>query len=255
MKFAYGDSPEHWMAGDRVLTRFMEALSMLFPEGERFFVESVARYRDQIVDPVLQKQVTAFAAQEGMHAAEHHKYNVRAAGERTAGYEAIAGHLRHPLARRVLSPMNRLAITVALEHFTAMMADELLKNPAYEKLMDPEHAKLWLWHAVEETEHKAVAFDVYRAVGGGYLRRASMMQLMTFLFIVASARLLAGLLWNDGSQKRPNLSRFIEVGFVSPGFFRNCFPAWLDYFRPSFHPWQRENSDLIQAWKDRYAAS
>jgi predicted metal-dependent hydrolase len=255
MKFAYGDSPEHWMAGDRVLTRFMEALSMLFPEGERFFVESVARYRDQIVDPVLQKQVTAFAAQEGMHAAEHHKYNVRAAGDRTTGYEAIAGHLRHPLARRVLSPMNRLAITVALEHFTAMMADELLKNPAYEKLMDPEHAKLWLWHAVEETEHKAVAFDVYRAVGGGYLRRASMMQLMTFLFIVASARLLAGLLWNDGSQKRPNLSRFIEVGFVSPGFFRNCFPAWLDYFRPSFHPWQRENSDLIQAWKERYAAS
>ena len=255
MKFAYSESTEHWMADDRVLTRFMEALSMLFPEGERFFVESVARYRDKIVDPVLQKQVTAFAAQEGMHAAEHHKYNVRAAGALAEGYEAIAGHLRHPLARRVLSPMNRLAITVALEHFTAIMADELLKNPAYEKLMDPEHAKLWLWHAVEETEHKAVAFDVYRAVGGGYLRRAAMMQVMTFLFILASARLLAGLLSNDRSATRPTLSRFLEVGFVSPGFFRNCFPAWLDYFRPAFHPWQRENSDLIRGWKERYATS
>ncbi len=255
MKFAYGDSTEHWMGNDRVLTRFMEALSMLFPEGERFFVESVNRYKDQIVDPVLLKQVTAFAAQEGMHAAEHHKYNVRAAGPLSERYEAIAGHLRHPLARRILSPMNRLAITVALEHFTAIMADELLRNPAYEKLMDPEHAKLWLWHAVEETEHKAVAFDVYRAVGGGYVRRAAMMQLMTFLFIVASARLLAGLLWNDGSAKRPTMSRFIEVGFGSPGFFRKCFPAWRDYFRPSFHPWQRENSDLIRAWKERYAPS
>ena len=140
MKFAYGESTEHWMANDRVLTRFMEALSMLFPEGERFFVESVARYRDQIVDPVLQRQVTAFAAQEGMHAAEHHKYNVRAAGALSERYEAIAGYLRHPLSRRVLSPMNRLAITVALEHFTAIMADELLKNPAYEKLMAPAHA-------------------------------------------------------------------------------------------------------------------
>jgi predicted metal-dependent hydrolase len=255
MKFAYSESTEHWMADDRVLTRFMEALSMLFPEGERFFVESVARYRDKIVDPVLQKQVTAFAAQEGMHAAEHHKYNVRAAGALSERYEAIAGYLRHPLARRVLSPMNRLAITVALEHFTAIMADELLKNPAYEKLMDPEHAKLWLWHAVEETEHKAVAFDVYRAVGGGYLRRAAMMQVMTFLFILASARLLAGLLSNDRSATRPTLSRFLEVGFASPGFFRNCFPAWLDYFRPAFHPWQRENSDLIRGWKERYATS
>jgi len=255
MKFAYPDSTEHWMAGDRVLTRFMEALSMLFPEGERFFVESVTRYRDRIVDPVLLKQVTAFAAQEGMHAAEHHKYNVRAAGALAEGYEGIAGHLRSPLARRILSPMNRLAITVALEHFTAIMADELLKNPAYEKLMDPEHAKLWLWHAVEETEHKAVAFDVYRAVGGGYVRRAAVMQIITLLFIAAAARLLAGLLWNDGAGKRPTMARFIEVGFVSPGFFRNCFPAWLDYFRPGFHPWQRENSALIQAWKARYAPS
>src|SRR5580658_3717567 len=128
MKFAYGESTEHWIANDRVLTRFMEALSMLFPEGERFFVESVNRYKDQIVDPVLLKQVTAFAAQEGMHAAEHHKYNVRAAGPLAERYEAIAGQLRHPIARRILSPMNRLAITVALEHFTAIMADELLRN-------------------------------------------------------------------------------------------------------------------------------
>jgi hypothetical protein len=255
MKFAYGDATEHWMAGDRVLTRFMEALSMLFPEGERFFVESVGHYRDQIVDPVLRKQVTAFAAQEGMHAAEHHKYNLRAGAPAAERYEAIAGHLRLPIARRVLSPINRLAITVALEHFTAIMADELLKNPAYEELMDAEHARLWLWHAVEETEHKAVAFDVYRAVGGGYVRRAAVMQIMTLLFIVASARLLAGLLRHDGAATRPTLSRFYEVGFVSPGFFRNCFPAWLDYFRPAFHPWQRENSNLILAWKERSASS
>jgi predicted metal-dependent hydrolase len=256
MKFAYDDSNGYWASGDPVLTRFMEALSMLFPEGERFFVESVMRFKDQILDPVLAKQVAAFAAQEGMHASEHHKYNVRAAGPLTERFESIAGHLRHPTARRLLSPMNRLAVTVALEHFTAIMADELLRNPAYTKLMDPEHAKLWLWHAVEETEHKAVAFDVYRAVGGGYLRRAIVMQVTTFLFVVASVGLLARLLGRDRAQGRPRKkSRFLWLAFVSPGFFRKVFPAWLDYFRPRFHPWQRDNSDLIVQWKERYAGA
>ena len=108
------------------------------------------------------------------NADENEQYHRRAGFVFMAEHAApIAGQLRHPIARRILSPMNRLAITVALEHFTAIMADELLRNPEYEKLMDPEHAKLWLWHAVEETEHKAVAFDVYRAVGGGYVRRAA----------------------------------------------------------------------------------
>jgi predicted metal-dependent hydrolase len=254
MKFGYQGSTDRWMADNPVLTRFMEGLSMLFPEGERFFVESVKHYRDQIVDPTLQKQVVAFAAQEGMHAAEHHKYNLRAAGPLTDRFEAIAGHLRHPLARRVLSPINRLAVTVALEHFTAIMADELLRNPSYTDLMDPEHAKLWLWHAVEETEHKAVAFDVYRAVGGGYVRRAAVMQITTFLFVIASVRLLMSLLALNANKPAPgSFAKFFDVAFGSPGFFRKVFPAWLDYFRPGFHPWQRDNSDLIATWKARYA--
>jgi predicted metal-dependent hydrolase len=179
---------------------------------------------------------------------------MRAAGALTEQFERIAGFLRQPFARRVISPMNRLAVTVALEHFTAIMADELLRNSFYTDQMDPEHAKLWLWHAVEETEHKAVAFDVYRAVGGGYVRRAIVMQVTTFLFVVASVRLLAGLLAKDGKRPPPgSVGKFLDVAFVSPGFFRKVFPSWLDYFRPGFHPWQRDNSDLIAKWKARYA--
>jgi uncharacterized protein len=255
MRFTFDGTSRRWAANDRVFTGFMEALSMLFPEGERFFVESVLHFRDRIEDPVLRRQVTAFAAQEGMHAAEHHKYNVHAAGPLAEQWEALAGHLREPPAQRVFSPMNRLAITVALEHFTAIMADQLLRDPTYAALMEPEHARLWLWHAVEETEHKAVAFDVYRAMGGGYVRRAAIMQLMTTLFVVGCVRLLVGVLRNDGETGRPDVGRFLTLGFVSPGYFRKIFPAWLDFFRPGFHPWQRDNSDLIQRWKEQYAAS
>jgi predicted metal-dependent hydrolase len=254
LKFDYPDGTQDWAAHNPAFSRFMEGLSMLFPEGERFFVESVNHYKDAIVDPVLRKQVSAFAAQEGMHSAEHHKYNVRAVGPLAEHFEAVGGHLRHPIARRLLSPINRLAITVALEHFTAIMADELLRNRVYANEMQPEHAKLWLWHAVEETEHKAVAFDVYEAVGGGYVRRAIVMQVTTTLFALASGSLLVRLLVNDGRWvPLRDVGRFLNLAFGTPGFFRQVFPAWLSFFRPSFHPWNHDNSDLIAQWKSEYA--
>jgi predicted metal-dependent hydrolase len=253
-KLDYPADTRDWAGDNNAFSRFMEGLSMLFPEGERFFVESVNKYRDQITDPVLKKQVSAFAAQEGMHAVEHHKYNVRAAGPLVEELEAVAGLLRRPAVQRFLSPMNRLAITVALEHFTAIMADELLRNRVYANEMEPHHAKLWLWHAVEETEHKAVAFDVYRAVGGGFVRRAAIMQVMTTLFVFGSAGLLTRLLRQDGRRvSARDAGRFLNLAFGNPGFFRQVFPAWLQFFRPTFHPWDHDNSDLIARWKSEYA--
>jgi predicted metal-dependent hydrolase len=253
-KLDYPEGTKDWAGQNNAFSRFMEGLSMLFPEGERFFVESVNRFKDQITDPVLRKQVGAFAAQEGMHSVEHHKYNVRAAGPLAEELEQVAGLLRRPLAQRVLSPMNRLAITVALEHFTAIMADELLRNRTYANEMEPHHAKLWLWHAVEETEHKAVAFDVYLAVGGGYVRRAVVMQVMTTLFFFGSVGLLSRLLRHDGRRVSfRDGKRFLNLAFGNPGFFRKVFPNWLEFFRPSFHPWDQDNSGLIAQWKSEYA--
>jgi hypothetical protein len=149
-----------------------------------------------------------------------------------------------------IAPIDRLAATVALEHFTAMLADEFLQDPIYASGMDPKHSELWLWHAVEETEHKAVAFDVYCAVGGGYVRRTTMMCRMTAGLILSAAYLMGDLLWNDRKDLRPEHAwAFVRWGFLSPGFFRKIVPSWLDFFRPGFHPWQKDNSNLIAAWK------
>jgi predicted metal-dependent hydrolase len=247
MHFDFAGTAKYWFDGEPYLTRFVEGLSMLFPEGERFFVEAVQHYRSAISDPELLRQIQAFAAQEGTHGAEHHKYNVRVAGKKAKAYEYVAGMLREDAA---LSPIDRLAATVALEHFTAMLADEFLQDPIYASGMDPKHAELWLWHAVEETEHKAVAFDVYTAVGGGYVRRSAMMVRMTAGLILSAAYLMGDLLWADRKELRPGHAwSFVQWGFLSPGFFRQIVPSWLDFFRPGFHPWQKDNSNLIAAWK------
>jgi predicted metal-dependent hydrolase len=252
MHFGFDGTAKYWFDGEPFLTRFVEGLSMLFPEGERFFVEAVHHYRSAIKDPELLRQIQAFAAQEGTHGAEHHKYNVRVAGKKAKAYEYVAGMLREDTT---LSPIQRLAATVALEHFTAMLASEFLSNPTYASRMDPKHAELWLWHAVEETEHKAVAFDVYSAVGGGYALRTTMMVRMTLGLIFSAAYLMGDLLWQDRRELRPaHAWSFVRWGFLSPGFFRKIVPSWLDFFRPGFHPWQNDNSNLIAAWKATHPA-
>ncbi len=254
LKFEFPEK-RYWLDNDPFATRFIEALSMFFPDGEAFFVKSVLHYRDRITDPELKKQVAAFAGQEHIHSTEHAKYNARAAGPHQKQYEKVADFLLNGPISRFASPLDKLAVTTALEHFTAILADEFLKNPAYSSKMEPSHAKLWLWHAAEETEHKAVAFDVYRAMGGGYIRRVVFMVLATLGILSAGMLVTALMLWRDGMLFRwKTLTSLLKWGFFKPGLFTNVFGDWLDYFRPGFHPWQQNNAHLLAEWRKQYAA-
>lgn len=257
LDFSYGESrTRYWVDGDAFVTRFVEALSMLFPDGERFVVEAVQHYRARITDPVLSEQIAGFVRQEGLHSSEHRRYNARSAGGNASKHQRVARVLLYGFAKRFGKPIDCLAITVAIEHFTAILADELLKNPHYVDHMAPEHARLWLWHAVEETEHKAVAFDVYRAVGGGYLRRAGAMFGASGGLVGATAVVVVRLLAEDGELWRwRNLGSIASWGFLTPGVIRRVFMPWLGFFRPSFHPWQHDNSELVTCWKESQAST
>ncbi len=50
---------------------------------------------------------------------------------------------------------------MALEHFTAILAHQLLADPRHLEGAEKETADLWRWHAVEEIEHKGVAYDTW----------------------------------------------------------------------------------------------
>lgn len=251
--FAY--DRQWWFAGEPALSHFLEALSMAFPDGEKFFVDSVMRYRDRIEDPVLREQAKAFAGQEGAHRNEHRKYNEIAAGEITAQLEGVAKFMLG-IGRKVLDAKSQLAITVALEHYTATMAAELLCTPTYGEAMDPGHRELWLWHAVEETEHKAVAFDVYRSVGGGYFRRAFAMAAASFFLWPAVAYMEARLMKRSGNLLNVrSYATQLKWLFGKPGFARRIVPQLLDFFRPGFHPWDHDNSEFVAAWKAQYGES
>src|SRR5690242_12717455 len=163
--------PRHWIAGNAAATAISNGLNMLFPAGERFFVRSVNRYLDQITDDTLRAQVRAFFKQEGKHASAHDDFNavLKAHGFRIEKFLARYTAMSRWIEDRLPGKLN-LAGTAAAEHFTAILADGAFRDGVLDAL-DPRMQKLMAWHAAEEIEHKAVAFDVLRAIDDRYALR------------------------------------------------------------------------------------
>ncbi len=239
-----------WNKGSVHLSQFMNTLSIFFPVGERFFIDAVRQYRDQITDPELQKAVTAFIGQEAMHGREHEEYNalLYARVPEAAQVERFVFALLEQIKRA--PPRVRLSATIALEHFTAIMADGLLKDPRLLEGMEPSFARMWRWHALEETEHKAVAFDVWdRVMGrgiGAYLERSAGMVGATAIFWSIMIPAYLAVLRREGKLTDLKGWRFLAQNIVTKvPFFPSLIKPYLDYFRRDFHPWDHDNRQFL----------
>lgn len=247
--------PLDYYGSDTFKSLVMTALSNVFPEGERFFVDSVLHYKDAIEDdPDLAAAVKGFAAQEGMHSRAHAAFNAMARAQGLEVTKDLERKVKHLLRfrRKTAIPERRLAVTCALEHFTAIMAEQLLTDTAHRESLHPTVRDLWVWHALEESEHKAVAFDVFRKVSGSYAVRAQVMVVATVFFVgfitYSHVRLCAarGVL----GDVRGHLRTF-DYLWLRRGLFRRLIPAYLDYFRPGFHPDDRDTTALLADWRER----
>jgi predicted metal-dependent hydrolase len=185
MDFEFDDAiPKYWFDNNPFLTMLLTGLSCVFPEGERMFMRSVRNYQDRITDPDLQKEVRAFIGQEAHHGKEHQAFNEFMA-RKDLPIEKIDGFVANkvsPLKKRILSKERMLAKTCALEHFTAMFAEMILEHPEFLDGMDERLRPLWLWHAVEESEHKSVALMFIKQQVGNYWIRTSEMAFTSVFF-------------------------------------------------------------------------
>jgi predicted metal-dependent hydrolase len=242
----------YWLGGDVWRTAFMNALSMSFPLGEQMFIDSVRAVPPEAIgDPALRAEVKDFVGQEASHRFVHEQYNAELARQ---GYPyTLEGRMRWRAARAARLPVqDRLAITCALEHYTAMLADYVLRNPAWLRDAEPQMRVLWSWHAAEETEHKAVAFDLYRAAGGGYAKRVLWYVHASVVFWLDTFQQTAHNLRRDGQLSAPR-----TWASAARSFFGRRGIAWalvvpaLHYLSPRFHPWQHDNRDLLRLWLER----
>ncbi|MCG8315117.1 MAG: metal-dependent hydrolase [Pseudomonadales bacterium] len=246
--------PKYWFNDNPYMTHLMNALSAVFPEGERFFIDSVRHYRDDVKNKSLIEQMRGFIGQEAHHSKHHQLFNDLVEKQGTP-MSAVNSFVKKGLtqARQNLPQEHQLAITIALEHFTAIMAHRALVDDSLYEGVLPEFGDLIRWHAIEETEHKAVAYDVYQQVcGDNGLRRAVMVR-TSIMFIAHIVGFQLYFLIKDGLPIRPlKFLQYLNFLFGTKGFFRKIIPDYLDYYKADFHPWQHDNQALVEDWKNRY---
>ncbi len=246
--------PKHFAVDeDLILSHLAASLSAVFPDGEDFFVRSVRHYRDQITDPELKRQVAGFIGQEAMHGREHRALNDRLdqLGYPTKRFERFT-RKGLEFRTRVAPPIANLAATAALEHFTATLAEMLLTDEEARDLFGDEQLRsLFLWHALEESEHKAVAFDVYRAVGGSERLRVFTMVTLRYGFVLGMAvQIAVSLMGDPAARERGRLRASWRRFRRSPLVSRKIWDQLCEYDRHDFHPDDHDTEALVEQWRE-----
>jgi uncharacterized protein len=248
--FDFTGVPSDWLGGDPWLSRFFDAFSTLLPVGERFVVDAARRAAEQVSDAALDELVKVFAQQEGVHSREHRRYNERlkAEGIDVDGWDRSQKRTMW----RVLGLRDAripLAVTVAIEHITAVMGEIILANDTLANA-HPEMNAFWSWHWAEEIEHKGAAFDVYTRAGGGPdLRRVVMAWALVLLLIRLSAR-FGHLLRRDRKLfDRAAWRTGLPFLFGRKGLVAQLAPHFRAFFRKDFHPWAADTYHLVETWE------
>lgn len=247
-----------WIKGDPIATAFYNALSITFPKGEAFFIESVKAFREG-TPPRLEAEIKAFIQQEVMHSREHVSFNKRVidAGYDIAELDAVV--LQTLALTNGRPPIFRLAVTMALEHYTGIMAAQMLRDPRHFADADTEQADLWRWHAIEEIEHKGVAYDTWLHATRDWGRwkrwkvKSLLMLIVTTRFWPKRIRGMKALLAQDGMTGWKVNAKIAWFLFGAPGILRQLVVPWLAYFMPGFHPWNHDDRALIALADSDYA--
>jgi predicted metal-dependent hydrolase len=253
-RFGRGETLQRlWHGGRAEATAIYNALSTTFPKGEAFFVDSVRKFRDGAA-PKLAEAIKAFTTQEAIHSREHDAFNKRAA---EAGYDL--SRLEAQVEKRLAvthskPPIVSLAATMALEHFTAILAHQLLADPRHLAGGETDSADLWRWHACEEIEHKGVAYDTWLHATRDWPRfkrwkvKAKVMLFITRNFVIDRTAGALELMRQDGVTGFHAWRLLFWYLWVRPGMFRKIAGAWVKFFLPGFHPWNEDDRHLLAAY-------
>ncbi|PCI41494.1 MAG: hypothetical protein COB51_13970 [Moraxellaceae bacterium] len=242
------NKPRYWHHDDPFMSHLINAASIFLPEGERFFIRSFLYFINEVDDETLRNEIKEFVTQEGIHGDEHSKFNQDLIDN--LGYDFLeTSELRikqiFAFYNRFTSKKFQLAITLSAEHFTAIIAEMVLRNPQLMEGVEPKYLELWHWHLMEELEHKGVAMDLYNAVDGSYWKRCVAIVLILSSIVPYIGFVFYKLLKQDGmiSKELWRKQKLYHKG-NSP-VFRQLWVDFKSFFKRGFHPWQHDNSDLI----------
>lgn len=225
----------YWFDNNPALTHFMSSLSVLFPDGERFFMKTMNAYRNELPEH-LKKELNEFCIQEANHGRVHTLLNVSL--HTSPKLIELENRTNDILTKytKYLNKKQKLAVTVCLEHLTAIMGKQLVLRTDLSKKMKSDLKNVWLYHANEEVEHAHVSFDVYKAIGGGYLLRASLMIPAIIGLVMVVLKFWKEIMKYDKKNGKDGLITAINILVGKNGFITKMGPDVLRWFKPGYHP-------------------
>lgn len=250
--------PRWWHSGDPVATAWYNSVSASLPRGEAFFIDTLKGFRDGL-PPKLAAEVKAFTRQEVNHTREHVAFN-RIVQDHGYDVESIDQGIHAMLELTDGRPKEfNLAVTIALEHFAAVISRQLLVHPEYLAGADPVAADVWRWHATEEIEHKGLVYDVWLHATRDWtaFRRWKVRSLIALLitkkYFGNRIRDAIGLLEQDGFTRKQARRKLYAFLWWKPGMMRRMAPEWATILTPGFHPWKLDDRALIAKYDSPYA--
>lgn len=249
-----------WVGGDPYATAFFNALSITFPKGETFFMKVLKQYRDDVPEK-LAREIRGFVQQEAVHSREHLFFN-KQIEQSDFDISRLEQALTDVIDNIGSMPLiKQLVATTCLEHLTAIMAAEFIANPKHFQNADEEQRKMWLWHASEEVEHKGVAYDTWLHATKDWspmkrwLTQSVFMVRISLGFAKNRSKGIFDLLRQDGISGPRAWFGFAHYALVRPAPFRRTLGPWFQFFLPGFHPWNKDDRDLIQLAESEYEAA
>ncbi|WP_296283235.1 metal-dependent hydrolase [uncultured Acinetobacter sp.] len=258
LDFKLDQIPRFWFGGDPFKTRMFDALSLTFPDGERYFIQCVRLYREQITDPDLQQKVADFIKQEAQHGIAHDKMN-QILIDQGMPVQRFTQHVNQRLghALKRYPKQYNIAITAACEHLTALMADAFFSEKATMQDAHPFIRALFAWHSIEEMEHRDVAYDVMTKVAHtSNALRYSALALVTILMFGFTMQRANGLLKTDGFsilERMKMAAKGLPWFFGRQGILARLRPEYLDWYTAHFHPSQHPIIHQYQTFVDELA--
>jgi len=240
------DLPKYYFDSSPFKTHLLNALSITFPHGERFFIDSVKNFKDHVTDADQTEAITVFVKQENWHRYAHQQYNTWLTAQGLPAVELEEKTLaKIEWAKETLKHRGWLCVTVSMEHITAIFAEHLLKHPELLNSMHPHFRELWTWHAIEEIEHKSVAIDTLNAIGGGRRRKAMIFATVNFVWDI-SKNTVALLRADKQLYKWRTLRDAVSTLFnTQNGLITKLILPWMTFMKKDFHPTHHNSTVLL----------
>lgn len=268
-------TPLVWVTEDAFSSHWGNAFHYLLTQGEKFFCRTFREALPHISDPKLREDVEAFIAQEAIHSAAHHHaiqhvhkpLHIEGGRFEKQNEWLFDGLLAAKPFGKNLPPqfhhqwlVIRVGTVAAIEHFTAALGAYLLEDVRWEQFgADPIIADLYRWHGAEEVEHRTVAYDLYRHLGGRWPLRVL---LMTAVFPILLERQASGIMAMDryeAARKNQKPLHFLRSWKQSSA--RKTVPSarWfmskmLRFMSPRYNPLQEASTELALAYIANSAA-